>query len=65
MGTGPQRVNRQHYLDVLGSLRGTEQVKVLQASADVVSQPFSLPFETSSSQRRRPPKHLLSALRRV
>lgn len=30
MSTSPQRVNRQHYLDVLGSLRGTEQVKVLQ-----------------------------------
>ena len=30
MSTSPQRVNRQHYLDVLDSLRGTEQVKMLQ-----------------------------------
>lgn len=30
MGIGPQRVNRQHYLDILDSLRETEQVKVFQ-----------------------------------
>ena len=68
MSTSPQRVNRQHYLDVLDSLRGTEQVKVLQGIRRCGKSTILAAFrEQLLAEGVAPPpkKHLLSALRRV